>query len=197
MHHFSLPTGSWTGAKGPAIGFGEDQWMSIMQRARAIDGMIAAHSKVMDKYDPAKKVALFVDEWSNWYDVEPGTNPAFLHQQNTLRDAVTAALNLDIFQAHSDRVRMACITQMVNVLQAMILTDGPRMMLTPTYHVFMMYKPFRGATALAASVETPDYIFDKQAVPAISASVAREANGAYVVALVNVDPHRGASVSVT
>lgn len=197
LHHFSLPTGSWTGDKGPATGFGEDQWMSIMQRALKMDSLIAAHSAVMDKYDPEKKVALYVDEWSNWYDVEPGTNPGFLHQQNTLRDAITAAVNLDIFQAHADRVRMANITQMVNVLQAMILTDGPRMMLTPTYHVFTMYKPFRGATGLAIDLKTPDYRLGDAAVPALHASAARDAQGHIVIALVNLDPHHAAHVAAS
>jgi alpha-L-arabinofuranosidase len=197
LHHFALPTGSWTGPKGPATGFGEDQWMSIMQRALKMDALIAAHSTVMDKYDPQKKVALYVDEWSNWYDVEPGTNPGFLDQQNTLRDALTAAINLNIFHAHADRVRMACITQMVNVLQAMIHTDGARMMLTPTYHVYMMYKPFRGATDLAIDVATPNYSFGDQSVPAIQSSAARAPDGHVVISLVNLDPHRAAHVDAT
>ncbi len=197
LHHFALPTGSWTGDKGPATGFGEDQWMSIMKRALAMDGFIAAHGAVMDQYDPEKKVALYVDEWSNWYDVEPGTNRGFLRQQNTLRDALTAALNLDIFMAHADRVRMACITQMVNVLQAMIHTDGPRMFLTPTYHAFMMYKPFRGATALAFDLKADDYSFGKDALPAVHAAAARTADGRIVVSLVNIDPHRAARISLS
>jgi alpha-N-arabinofuranosidase len=197
LHHFSLPTGSWTGAKGPASGFGEDQWMSIMQRALKMNDLIAAHSAVMDKYDPDKKVGLYVDEWSNWYDVESGTNPGFLHQQNTLRDAVTAAVNLDIFQAHADRVRMACITQMVNVLQAMIFTNGPRMLLTPTYHVFMMYKPFRNATDLAIDLAAPDYRFGDAAVPALHASAARDSEGHIIISLVNLDPHRAAHVAAS
>jgi alpha-N-arabinofuranosidase len=197
LHHFSLPTGSWTGAKGPATGFGEDHWMSIMRRALLMNKYITAHSAVMDKYDPEKKVALYVDEWSNWYDVEPGTNRGFLRQQNTLRDALTAALNLDIFHAHADRVRMTNITQMVNVLQAMILTDGARMILTPTYHTFMMYKPFRGATNLAIELMTPDYRFGKDVVPAISASAARDVDGGLVIALVNIDPHRAAHIAIS
>jgi alpha-N-arabinofuranosidase len=194
LHHFALPEGNFDGPKGPSTGFGEDQWMSIMQRTLALDGMLAAHSAVMDKYDPGKKVALYVDEWSNWYDVEPGTNPGFLYQQNTLRDALTASLSLDVFHAHADRVRLACITQMVNVLQAMIHTDGPRMMLTPTYHVYMMYKPFRGATALALDLATPDYTFGDATVAAIHASAARTTDGTVVVALTNIDPHRAAHV---
>lgn len=197
LHHFALPMGNFDGPKGPATGFGEDQWMSIMQRTLKIDGMITAHSAVMDKYDPAKKVALYVDEWSNWYDVEPGTNPGFLHQQNTLRDALTAALTLNIFHAHADRVRMACITQMVNVLQAMIHTDGPRMMLTPTYHVYLMYKPFRGATNLAIDLTTPSYSFGESSVPAIQSSAARTVDGRIVISLVNLDPHRPAHVAAT
>jgi alpha-N-arabinofuranosidase len=197
LHHFSLPTGDWTGSKGPATGFGEDQWMSIMQSALKMDALIAAHSAVLDKYDPQKKVALYVDEWSNWYDVEPGTNRGFLHQQNTLRDALTAALNLDIFHAHADRVRMACITQMVNVLQAMIHTDGPRMMLTPTYHVYMMYKPFRGATGLAIDLATPQYSFSTASVPALQSSAARTADERIVISLVNIDPHRSAHVAAS
>ncbi|MEJ1970255.1 MAG: alpha-L-arabinofuranosidase C-terminal domain-containing protein [Rhizomicrobium sp.] len=195
LHHFALPLGDFDGPKGPATGFGEDQWMSVMQRALSIDGMIAAHSAVMDRYDPQRKVALYVDEWSNWYDVEPGTNPGFLHQQNTLRDALTAAATLNIFHAHADRVRMACITQMVNVLQAMIHTDGPKMLLTPTYHVYAMYRPFRGATALGTELHTPDYTFGKDAVAAIQASAARTPDGRIVVALVNLDPHRAAHIA--
>jgi alpha-N-arabinofuranosidase len=195
LHHFALPLGNFDGPKGPATGFGEDQWMSVVSRALALEGMIAKHEAVMDRYDPQKRVALYVDEWSNWYDVEPGTNPGFLSQQNTLRDALTAAATLDIFHAHADRVRMACITQMVNVLQAMIHTDGAKMFLTPTYHVYMMYRPFRGATALAADLTTPDYAFGADRVPAIRASAARTADGRIVLALVNLDPRRAAHVA--
>jgi alpha-N-arabinofuranosidase len=197
LHHFALPLGNFDGPKGPATGFGEDQWMSVVSRALAIDGMIARHEAVMDAYDPGRRVALYVDEWSNWYDVEPGTNPGFLNQQNTLRDAITAAATLGIFHAHAARVRMACITQMVNVLQAMIHTDGAKMFLTPTYHVYMMYKPFRGATALTADLTTPDYTFGTTAVPAIQASAALTRDGRVVLGLVNVDPHRMAHLRAT
>ncbi len=195
LHHFALPLGNFDGPKGPATGFGEDQWMSTMQRTLMLDGMIAAHAAVMDKYDPQKRVGLFVDEWSNWYDVEPGTNPGFLQQQNTLRDALTAALSLNIFHAHADRVRMTCITQMVNVLQAMIHTDGARMMLTPTYHVYMMYKPFRGAADLAIDLSTPDYKFGAVSLPAVQSSAARAPDGRVVISLVNIDPHHAAHIT--
>ena len=197
LHYFSLPTGSWTGDKGPATGFGEEHWMSIMRRALLMDKYISMHGEVMDRYDPKRKVALYVDEWSNWYDVQPGTPAGFLHQQNTLRDALTAALNLGIFYAHADRVRMTNITQMVNVLQAMILTDGPAMLLTPTYHVFMMHRAFRGATGLAIELNGEDYRFGSEALPAVHATAARGTDGVLVLSLINIDPHRPARVSVS
>jgi alpha-N-arabinofuranosidase len=197
VHHYSLPTGSWTGSKGAAIGFGEDEWMSLMRRALKMEDIVKAHAAVMDKSDPQKKVALDIDEWGDWYDVEPGTNPAFLRQQSSLRDAITTALNFDIFQAHADRVRMANIAQMVNVLQALILTDGPRMILTPTYHVYMMYKPFRGATDLETDLTTPNYTFADASVPALQASAARDPEGHFIIALVNLDPHHAAHMAVS
>ena len=151
----------------------------------------------MDKYDPEKRVGLMVDEWGTWYDPQPGRNPHLLYQQNTMRDAVVAAATLDIFAQHAARVRMANIAQTVNVLQAMILTDGRRMLLTPTYHVFKMYIPFQGATHLPTDVDTPDYSYGKMSVPAISVTAARDAKGNLVYALTNLDPDRGISVSTT
>jgi alpha-N-arabinofuranosidase len=149
----------------------------------------------MDKYDPAKRVNMAVDEWGTWYDVEPGTNPGFLYQQNTMRDAIVAALNINIFTRHADRVRMTNIAQMVNVLQAMILTDGAKMVLTPTYHVFHMYKPFQDATFLPVEVKSPWYNKDQWVVPSVSATAARGTDGLVHVALVNTDPNRPATVS--
>jgi alpha-N-arabinofuranosidase len=197
IHHYALPNQTWTGSKGAAIGFPESQWMSTLQAALTMEDFIRAQAAVMDKYDPEKKVGLDIDEWGNWYDVNPGTNPGFLEQQNSLRDAITAALNFNIFQAHADRVRMTCIAQMVNVLQALVLTDGPKMVLTPTYWAFMLYKPFRGATNLPVDVTSPDYALNGQALPAIHASAARTAAGGLVVALVNIDPHRAAHIEAS
>ncbi len=162
-----------------------------------MDDLVSRHAAVMSKYDPDKRVGLFVDEWGTWYDAEPGTNPAFLHQANTLRDAVVAAVHLDIFQAHADRVRMANIAQMVNVLQAMILTDRERMVLTPTYHVFEMYRPFQGATSLPTEVSAPPYVGGDAPVPAVHVSAARVGPNAIAVALVNLEPSRSASVTVS
>ena len=148
----------------------------------------------MDKKDPQKRISIFVDEWGTWYDAAPGTNPGFLVQQNTLRDAVLAALNLNIFHAHADRVRMTNIAQMVNVLQSMIMTDGPRMCVTPTYHVFEMYKVHQGATNLPVEIKGPDYKYGDKAIPAIGATASRDAKGLIHVSLVNVNPNEAIDV---
>ncbi|MDE1149741.1 MAG: alpha-L-arabinofuranosidase C-terminal domain-containing protein [Azospirillaceae bacterium] len=189
LHYYTIPTGVWK-QKGSATAFGEDQWISTLSRALYMDELVTKHSAIMDKYDPEKKVALVVDEWGVWTDVEPGTNPGFLYQQNSLRDALVAAVTLDIFHAHADRVRMANVAQMVNVLQAMILTDGPRMVLTPTYHVFDLYKGFQGATDLPLNLNAPEYKLGDVTVPMLHGTAARDAQGVVHVALVNLDPHR-------
>jgi alpha-N-arabinofuranosidase len=138
-----------------------------------------------------------VDEWGTWYDPAPGSNPAFLVQENTLRDALVAATNFHIFMRHADRVRMANIAQMVNVLQSMIRTEGGKMVLTPTYYAFLMYRPFQGATALPVSVSTPNYTVGSEAMPAIDVTAARGIDDAIYVGLVNADPNQGADVSLT
>jgi alpha-N-arabinofuranosidase len=197
LHYYTLPSGSFeTKNKGPALSFNEADWAITLKHTLKIDEMIVKHSAIMDKHDPKKKVALYVDEWGTWYDVEPGTNPGFLFQQNTLRDAVVAGLNLNIFHKHAERVRMTNIAQMINVLQAMILTDKEKMLLTPTYHVFEMYKPFQNATLLPAELTTPDYKLGDVAIPAVSVSAARTADGAVALALVNADPTKPARVTV-
>jgi alpha-N-arabinofuranosidase len=196
LHYYTLPTGDW-GKKGPATGFDENAWASTLNRAIFIGDIITRHSKIMDKYDPEKKIALYVDEWGTWYDEEPGTKGGFLYQQSSLRDAQVAALTLNIFHRHTDRVKLATIAQMVNVLQAMILTDGPRMLLTPTYHVFDMYQPFQGATPLAASVTGPNYTRGDATIPAVDVSAARGIDGKIYLALVNSDPNNSARMTVS
>lgn len=193
MHYYTFP-GKWED-KGPSTGFGEDQWASTLKHALRMDELVTKHSAIMDKYDPQKKVALYVDEWGTWYDPEPGHNPGFLYQQNTLRDALVAALSLDIFHRHAERVRMTAIAQMVNVLQAMILTDKEKMVVTPTYHVFEMYVPFQGATALPAQIDAPEYRHGDWVLPSVDVSAARDSAGRIHVALVNLDPDRPATVS--
>jgi alpha-N-arabinofuranosidase len=191
FHYYAMPMG---GDRGPATGFGEGLWARELDLARQMEPLVSKVSAVMDKYDPDKKVALYVDEWGSWYNQEPGTHPGFLYQQNALRDAEVAALTLDIFHRHTDRVKLAAIAQMVNVLQAMILTDGPKMLLTPTYHVFDMYQPFMEATPYPASVKGPEYRFEDHAMPMVDVSAARGRDGKLYLALVNTDPHRPAHV---
>ena len=195
FHYYTIPGDKWQ-AKGRAIGFPEEQWISTLAHTLRMEDFITQNSVVLDKYDPGKKVAFAVDEWGTWYDPEQGREPGFLYQQNTLRDALVAAINFNIFHQHADRVRMANIAQMVNVLQAMILTDGPKMVLTPTYHVFRMYRPFQDATSLPAELRVARYVVGKISVPEITMSAARTAAGAIVVALVNLDPNHDVPVSV-
>ena len=157
LHYYTLPTGDWNKPKGSATQFGEDAWHATLARTLQMDEFIQKHSAIMDKYDPQKRVGLMVDEWGTWYDQEPGTNLGALYQQNGIRDAIVAGINLNIFNQHSDRVQMANIAQMVNVLQSMILTNKEKMILTPTYHVFEMYKVHQGATLIPVEVTAPEY----------------------------------------
>lgn len=175
LHHYALAS-KWED-KRPALDFPEAEWYSLIASAQKMDTLITKHSTIMDKYDPDQHVGLIVDEWGSWLDVEPGTNPGFLYQQNTIRDAMVAAVTLHIFQHHTDRVQMANIAQMVNVLQAMILTDGAQMVKTPTYDVFKMFIPHQGATAM-------DAVEDLSATT--SASVSKNADG-YFVSLCSFD----------
>ena len=192
LHYYTLPTADWA-AKGAAIGFDEAQWAATFVQTYRIEAMIAAHDAVMDQTDPAGKTVLAVDEWGSWYDPTPGTNAGFLQQQNSLRDGLLAAVNFNIFHRHADRVRLANIAQMVNVLQAMILTDGARMVLTPTYHAFAMYQPFQGATVLPLTIRSPAY----GSLNAVDGTAARGLDGKVHLALVNLDPDQAVELSVT
>jgi alpha-N-arabinofuranosidase len=177
-----------------SVGFGEQQYAEILQATLEMDGLIAQNTTIMDKYDPGKEVALAVDEWGSWYEPLPGTNPGFLAQQNSVRDALIAALNINIFARHAERVRMANIAQMINVLQAMILTDGPRMVRTPTYHVFKMYVPFQDATFVPVAFDAGRYTHGGITLPRLDVLAARDAAGTLWLALTNVDPRRPAEI---
>lgn len=184
LHHYSVL--DWN-HKGSAVNFTEDQYFHIMKQALFMDTLVMKHSAIMDKYDPQKKVALVVDEWGGWYDVEPNTNPGFLFQQNTMRDAMIAGVTLNIFNNHSDRVRIACLAQCVNVLQAVILTDKEKMILTPTYHVMEMYNVHQNAKMLPVQVQTNTYTFGNESLPAVSCSASKDSLGLTHVSLVNID----------
>lgn len=194
LHYYTI-TGTWA-KKGSATQFDEAEYAKTLQATLRMDSYIAKHSAIMDKYDPKKRVWLAIDEWGTWYETEPGTNPGFLFQQNTLRDALVAALNINIFVKHADRVKMANIAQMINVLQAMILTRDAQMVLTPTYHVFEMFKQYQDGTALVVDVKSsPWYSKDGSTLPAVSASAVRDTAGVVHVGLVNVDPSRAVTVA--
>lgn len=191
LHYYTIPSGNWS-RKGSATQFTEAEWHATFRQALHMDELITRHSRIMDRYDPEKRVGLIVDEWGTWYDVEPGTHPGFLYQQNTLRDALVAALHLHIFHAHGERVRMANLAQTVNVLQALILTDQEKMILTPTYHVFEMYKVHQDATLLPTRLACGSYTVDRQSLPQLSATASRDRAGRVHVSAANLDPHRAA-----
>jgi alpha-N-arabinofuranosidase len=195
LHYYTIPQGGWP-PKADPVNFDETAWADTLAATWRMDELISGHAKVMDKYDPQKRVFLAVDEWGTWYAPDPGTNPGFLRQQNTLRDALVASVNLDIFARHADRVRMSAIAQMVDVLQAMILTDGRKMVLTPTYHVFEMYKPWQDATVLPIDLATPWYNKGKFVMPAVSGSAVRGKDGKVHVGLSNLDPAQPNTVTV-
>ena len=195
-HYYTTPTGKWR-TKGNSLGFPESEWISTLANTMKIDGYITSNEKILEERDPENRTAFYVDEWGTWYDPEPGREPGFLWQHNSLRDALVAALNFNIFHRHAKRVQMTNIAQMVNVLQAMILTEGPKMALTPTYHAFQMYIPFQGATYLPAEVQTPQYTLDQVNVPAVSVTAARDTSGKLQLGLVNLDPKREAVVTTS
>jgi alpha-N-arabinofuranosidase len=168
----------------------------MINDTRRMDGLLRTHLAIMEEFDPQKIISMVVDEWGAWLAPTPGSPDGFLEQQNSQRDAIIAALNINIFARHADRVRGANIAQMVNVLQAMILTDKEKMLLTPTYHVFHMYKPFRGARHLPVELAAPTHTSGDLSVPTVTASAARDAQGRTHYALVNLDPRAAVSVQI-
>jgi len=180
-----------------SVGFGEAEYSQILKSTLEMEDLVTKHSAIMDKYDPQKKIALVVDEWGAWYAPLPGSPSGFLVQQNSLRDAVLAALNLNIFARHADRVRMANIAQMVNVLQAMIMTDKEKMVLTPTYHIFRMYLPFQDATFVPVTFNAGSYTHGQITLPRVDAIAAKDASGKLWLAVTNVDPNQPAEIEAS
>ena len=185
MHYYTLPSGSWEGSKGSATQFTVTDYYKTLNRTLKMDELIRKHSAIMDRYDPDKRVGLIVDEWGAWYDVEPGTNPGFLYQQNTMRDALIAGINLNIFNQHCDRVVMANLAQIVNVLQSVILTEGDQMVLTPTYHVFDLYQAHQDAAQIELSIDCGCVGDGEWQVPQLSASASQNDN-VITVTMVNL-----------
>ncbi len=192
LHYYTVP-GDWSN-KGSAVDFDEAKWFDTLRKTLFMEELVTRHSTIMDQYDPEKRVGLIVDEWGTWYDVEPGTNPGFLYQQNTLRDALVAGINLNIFNNHCDRVKMANIAQMVNVLQAIILTEGEKMVLTPTYHVFDMYKVHQEADLLQVNLENEEYRFGDDAIPQVSASASMDKDGVIHISICNLSHEKDVEI---
>jgi alpha-N-arabinofuranosidase len=186
LHYYTV-CHDWS-RKGSATEFTEADWFLTMSKTLYMEEIVTKHSAIMDQYDPEKSIALIVDEWGNWHDVEPGTNPGFLYQQNTLRDALVAGINLNIFNNHADRVKMANIAQVVNVLQSMVLTQKDQMVRTPTWHVFKMFLPHHDATLLPVEFESPVYQYGEETIPAVTASASRDAKDLVHLSLTNADP---------
>ncbi|KQX01645.1 alpha-N-arabinofuranosidase [Massilia sp. Root418] len=193
IHQYTIPSGIWE-VKGKTLGFKEDEWISTLAAASKMDQIIKDHLAVLDKNDPEKKIGLMIDEWGTWYDEEGRSG---LYQQNSLRDALVAALSFHIFHEHAERVPMTTIAQMVNVLQAMILTDKEKMVLTPTYYTFQMYVPFQDAKTLPLAIkDNTSYTLGSTTIPGVSASAARAKDGKLYLALVNTDPSKPVEVAV-
>lgn len=193
LHHYSVI--DWSN-KSSATEFTEQEYFTTMKRALHMEELIQRHTTIMDKYDPDGDIDLVVDEWGGWYDVEPGTNPGFLYQQNTMRDAMIAGVTLNIFNNHADRVKMANLAQTINVLQAVILTDEEKMLLTPTYHVMKMYNVHQDALMLPVSVESEDFVLDGEELPAVSVSASKDKDGVVHISLVNIDSRNDKTVSI-
>ncbi|MFH1513451.1 MAG: alpha-L-arabinofuranosidase C-terminal domain-containing protein, partial [Bacillota bacterium] len=175
LHYYTVPTGNWQD-KGSATEFNEAAYFKTLHGALRMDELIAKHLEVMDKHDPQRRVGLIVDEWGCWHNVEPDTNPGFLFQQNTMRDALAASLTLDIFNRHCSRVVMANLAQTVNVLQAVILTEGGKMALTPTYHVFDLYQAHQDAALVGHNVKTEAVGTGESPVPNLSLTASKKEN---------------------
>ena len=193
LHYYTV-CHDWS-KKGSATQFDESDYFTTMKKTLFMDELLDKHIRIMDKYDPNNRVGLIVDEWGNWHDVEPGTNPGFLYQQNTLRDALVASVNLDLFNKYARRVKMANIAQTVNVLQAMILTKDDQIVKTPSFYVFKMYTVHHDATLLPSDIACEKYTLGDESVPALSATASKDASGKIHVTISNLNPNKNMEVT--
>jgi alpha-N-arabinofuranosidase len=185
LHYYTHPE-CWE-VKGSATDFDEKVWYKTLSKTLYMETLINRHGAIMDQYDPDKIIGMIVDEWGTWFACEPGTNPGFLYQQNTMRDALVAGINLNIFNKHCDRVKMANLAQIVNVLQAVILTEGEKMILTPTYHVFNLYKHHQDAELLESNIETQNIGLEEEfMVPNLHESVSVAKDGKVHITINNL-----------
>lgn len=195
LHYYTIPTGNWD-HKGSATDFDKNEYNSTICKAYFMDELIRKHIAMMDSVAHWKNMKLIVDEWGTWFDVEPGTNPGFLYQQSTIRDAIVAGVTLNIFNKHSDRVMMANIAQTINVLQSVILTDGEKMIKTPTYHVFKMYKEHQDNTLVGSYITTDEIESknDNKTFPQLVESASVDENGVIYSTITNTSQNKGAKI---
>ncbi|MDX9930675.1 MAG: alpha-L-arabinofuranosidase C-terminal domain-containing protein [Bacteroidales bacterium] len=193
LHYYSVP-GGWA-RKSSATSFTENEWWETFRLNYEMDRIIQGHKAIMDRYDPRNTKGLVIDEWGNWFQVEPGTNSGFLYQQNTLRDAITAAIHLNTFNQHADRVKVANLAQVVNVLQAVVLTKDDKMVLTPTYHVFRMFRVHHDAQLLKTDLRCEDYSVEGRGIPAITASASVDKEGRVHISIANLNPNKAITLS--
>ncbi len=201
LHYYTVP--GWVGSKTSATEFDLNRYYWTMAKCREVEKVIQKHCEIMDKYDPHKRIALLLDEWGTWWDQEPGSIPGHLYQQNTLRDAFVASLSLDIFHKYTDRLKMANIAQIVNVLQSMILTKDDKMVLTPTYHVFKMYTVHQDATFLPLNIEcetmefpSKENLHEEGVLPLVSATASKDKDGKIHISISNVDAENSREVTI-
>ena len=194
LHYYTLCY-DWS-HKGPAIEFTEDEWYRTLSRTMRMEELVTKHDSIMTVYDPEKRIVLIVDEWGNWHDVEPETNPGFLYQQNTLRDALVAGINLNIFNNHADRVRMANIAQVVNVLQSVVLTKDDEIVKTPTWYVFKLYLPHHDATLIPIEIKSPEFACESTGLraPIVTASASKNEKGVIHMSMTNADLEKNQKV---
>ncbi len=196
LHYYTVPK-DWSD-KGSATEFDKEEWYMTLKKAYFMDELVTRHGEIMNRFDPEKKVGMCVDEWGTWYNCEPGTNPGFLYQQNTVRDALVAGITLNIFNKHCDRVKAAAIAQMVNVLQAVILTEGDKMVKTPTYHVMHMYRHHQGAELLDSTLSGVDEVgVNEWTVPKVTESVSVDADGVITITLNNLSEEAAEKVDIS
>ncbi len=185
LHYYTVPKGWGEEGKGSALKFDDSDWYTTLGKTWYMEELVSRHSAIMDVFDPEKKIGLIVDEWGDWFDVEPGTNPGFLYQQNTIRDALVAGINLNIFNNHCDRVKMANIAQMVNVLQSVLLTDGARMVKTPTWYAFYLYQKHQDADLCESDLDTEMIGDPSHPVPNMTKSVSITKDGKLLITMTN------------
>lgn len=194
LHFYSVQ--NWS-KKGSATQFDMTQWYDQLSFASMMEELVQKHSAIMDKYDKDKRVGLLVDEWGTWWDVEKGTNPGFLFQQSSLRDAITAGLNLNIFNNHADRIKMANIAQTVNVLQSMILTKNEKMVLTPSYYVFKLFKVHQDANLVPVTLsDVPVYNKNGEKLSLVNASASVNKEGEINITICNLDAEKGTQIQL-